>query len=105
MHLDIEQLNVLSPEHRERYMELERLFASKGWKIVKAMSEANAKAAHDAAANASSWADNRLAIGNRGAWMMVANLEEQTEQVYEDLSAKALQAVEIVRIAEEHEYE
>lgn len=105
MHLDIEQVNLLKPAQRDRFMELERLFASKGWKIVKAMAEENARLAHDIAANASSWADNRVAVGNRSAWRMVVNLEEQTEALFEKEAAEALQAVEIARISEEHEYE
>ena len=105
MHLDIEQLNLLKPEHRERYMELERLFSSKGWKIVKTMAEQNAQLAHNAAANAANWADNRMAVGNRSAWQTIVNIEEQTEATYEKLAADASAAAEIVRIAEEHEYE
>jgi hypothetical protein len=105
MNLDNEQLNALSAPDRERYMELERFFASKGWKIFQAMAVDNANSALMAGANAATWADNRVAYGNRSAWLYVLNLEQSTEQEFEAKAAKTLQAAEIARFAEESEYE
>jgi hypothetical protein len=105
MNLDNEQLNSLSAPERERYMELERLFASKGWKIVQTMAKSNAEGAFALGANASSWAQNREAFGNRTCWMTILNLEESTQQLFESKAVAAAQAAEIVRISEESEYE
>lgn len=105
MQIDNEQLNTLSAPERERYMELERLFASKGWKIVLAMAKDNANAAFAIGANASSWAQNREALGNRTCWMSILGLEDSTQQLFENKAAQVLEAAEIVRIAEESEYE
>lgn len=105
MNLDNEQLNLLTPFDRERYMELERLFASKGWKIVQKLAEENAQIAHNTGANASTWADNRVALGNKLAWMSIANFEKDTEAVYEQKAQQARAANEIQLISDEHEYE
>lgn len=105
MTLDNEQLNALSAPERERYMELERLFASKGWKIVQATAQENANTAFNLGANASSWAENRVAFGNRIAWQTILNFEESTQQLFEQRAATALQAAEIISISEESEYE
>lgn len=105
MNLDTEQLNALAPEQRERYMELERLFASKGWRVVIKTAQTNMEAAHNAAANASSWADNRMAIGNRAAWQQIVNMEEQTEAIYESVAARAQEQIALLAISDEHENE
>lgn len=105
MTLDNEQLNVLSGPDRDRYMELERLFASKGWKIVRQMAQENAQTAHNMGANASSWADNRIAFGNKTCWMTILELEESTQHLFEQKVSAANEAAEIVRFSEESEYE
>lgn len=105
MNLDNEQLNALSAIDRDRYMELERLFSSKGWKIVLAAAQDNANSAYAVGANASSWAENRVALGNRSAWQTIVNFEESTQTLYESKAAQAFETAEIVRISEESEYE
>lgn len=105
MNLDNQQLNALAPVERERYMELERLFASKGWRIFIATAKDNANAAYAVGANASTWEENRVAYGNRMAWQYVLALEEATEQEFEAKAARASHADELAAIAAEHELE
>ncbi len=105
MNLDTEQLNALSPSDRDRYMELERLFRSKGWKIVMATAQENVNIAILVGANASTWADNRVAFGNRTAWQTILGLEEQTEDLYETKANSALKVSLIDHILDEHENE
>ena len=105
MNLDTEQLNALSPGDRDRYMELERLFRSRGWKIVLAAANDNVNTAILVGANANTWADNRIAFGNRLAWQTILNFEESTEQLYESKAAKALERDLVSVIADEHENE
>lgn len=105
LNLDQTQLSVLSPSDRDRYMDLESLFRSKGWKIVKALAEQNALTAHNVAATANTWADNRIAVGNRSAWQTIINFEEATEAHYLGLITAVQATREVELMHEEHDYE
>lgn len=105
MHLDLEQVNALSPDDRNRYMQLEKMFALPGWKVVVALAQENAAAAFQQAALASNWDANRMALGNHLAWRAIANLEKDTQALYTDKALKNLMADDVRRIAEEHSFE
>lgn len=90
MNLESEQLNALNEADRARYSSMEKLFASTGWKYVVALAKANVAEAKERGALASSWPENRIAMGAALAWNSISTLEEQTEAVYE---AKALEAL------------
>jgi len=105
MQLDMEQLNALPPADRNRYLALEKLFAMPGWKIVVALAKQNSEAAVQRAAFATSWGDNRLAIGNGYAWNEIQQLETATEKTYATMAVEALTAANADKLSEEHDFE
>ena len=105
MHLDLEQVNALAPDDRNRYMQLEKLFAQPGWRIVVALATQNAGAALTQAAVASSWDNNRLAYGNHLAWRAIQNLEKDTQALYSEKAAQVIAQDELQRISDEHALE
>lgn len=105
MRLESEQLALLSPADRNRYMALESLFDSDGWKIVMALSQKNAAEALQRAALANSWAENRMAVGNSLAWNNIWNLEQQAEVQFHEMASTARDGALAEAIAIEDEYE
>lgn len=105
MQLDLEQLNALPAADREQYMKLEKLFAQPGWKIVIKGALENVATAFRQAAYASTWDQNRAAIGNMSAWQSIANMEKDTQAGFiakiNDLAA----AHEAERVSSELDYE
>lgn len=81
--LNSAQLNALNPAERERYSDLERMFASRGWKIFVALAKKNAAEGIQRAAFAQSWEQNRAAIGYSHAYNEMANLEVATLAEFE----------------------
>jgi len=105
LQLDLEQVNALAPDDRNRYMQLEKLFAQPGWRIVVALATNNAAQSLQQAALASSWDANRLAIGNHMAWRSIQNLERDTQALYADKAAQQFAADDLRRIEDEHALE
>lgn len=105
MHLDLEQVNALAPDDRNRYMQLEKLFAQPGWRIVVALANQNQAQALQQAAMASNWDANRLAIGNHLAWRAIQNLEKDTQALYSEKALQTMAQEELQRISDEHELE
>lgn len=105
MQLDLEQLNALPPSDRERYMQLEKLFAQPGWKIVVKGALENIAIAMKQAAFAASWDQNRAAIGNMAAWQSIANMEKDTQAGFADKITQLITERESRRVSEEHDYE
>lgn len=105
MHLDLEQVNALVPDDRNRYMQLEKLFAQPGWRVVVALATQNAAVALTQAAVASSWDNNRLAYGNHIAWRAIQNLEKDTQALYSEKAMQTLNQQELARLSEENELE
>lgn len=105
MQLDLEQLNALPMADRERYMQLEKLFAQPGWKVIMKHAHENVAQAMRQAAFAANWDQNRAAIGNMSAWQSIANMEKETHAAFTakvtDLGAQR----EAQRISEEAAYE
>jgi hypothetical protein len=92
--LNAEQINSLSPENKERYVRLEKLFGSEGWKDIEAYAKVNAMVALDRQMNAGSWDQFTLAKGARLAYQSVAELQATTELEFEQLAADAQAAAE-----------
>jgi hypothetical protein len=105
MQLDLEQLNELPPVDRDRYMQLEKLFAQPGWKIVVKGAQENIATAMRQAAFATSWDHNRAAIGNMSAWQSIANMEKDTQAGFLQKLADLQVEREARRVAAEHDYE
>lgn len=105
MNLELEQVNALTPDDRNRYMQLEKLFNQPGWKYVTALAQRNAALALQNAALAATWDTNRMQIGNHMAWLSIANLEKDTQSHYGELSAKALMGRELSQLSEESDFE
>jgi len=103
--LDLEQVNALSPDDRARYMQLEKLFSQPGWKLVVALAAQNATNALRNAALASSWDQNRMAIGNHIAWQAISNLEKDTQDLYAGKAAGVIQAKELQHLSDEQDFE
>lgn len=105
MHLDLEQVNALAPDDRNRYMQLEKLFAQPGWRVVVALATQKVAEALQQAAFASSWDNNRIAMGAHLAWRGIQNLEKDTQALYSEKAAQQINQEELQRIADEHELE
>jgi hypothetical protein len=90
--MDLEQLKYLTPDQKDRYVTLERMFDSKGWAVVEAWAKQRATLEYQRAATASGWDDHRLATGSRLAYEQIANLREATEQEFVDLAEQAMLA-------------
>lgn len=103
--LDLEQVNALVPDDRNRYMDLEKLFQQKGWKVVVALARQNAATALLTAARAQNWDQNRVAIGNHMAWQAIANLEKETKEIYEGKANEMIRLEELASISNENDLE
>ncbi len=103
--LDNEQINALPPDDRNRYAALEALFRQPGWQLVMALAQQNAAQALHQAANAQNWDSNRMAIGNRAAWLAIANLQRETQQVYEGIAARVVEERSLTDLSIESAFE
>lgn len=105
MNLDEAQLNALPPKDRARYMALERLFSHPSWKIVMAMAEQRMAEQTQRAAFATSWDNNRIAVGVGAGWNEIKQLEESTEAFYAAKLEEVERAATIAAAAEEAAFE
>lgn len=85
--MDLDQLKLLTDEQRDRYLKLEKLFGMPGWAIMEKWAEGNRDEARDRAASASTWEENRIAVGQRIAFDTFANLRRISEMEFEMLAA------------------
>lgn len=93
--MELEQLKLLSPEQKDKYMRLERLFEQPGWDDIERWALVNRMASAERQLNAQNWDQNRVAHGARLAFEMLENLKAATEHEFEALAADAQQAAEI----------
>lgn len=105
MRLEAEQIALLNPTARERYMALEKLFASDGWKIVMALATNSAATALQRAAVASTWEENRMSLGNSLAWNAISNMEGSAEADFENQLETAEEEARVEAIIAEADYE
>ncbi len=100
--LDQASLAHLDDAQRQRYMTLERLFDTDGWKLLVEFSKSNAGLQEQRIINAQNWETHRHASGARAVYLQFANLQEQFEQ---EFSAIAEEAANRVRLVEETDFE
>lgn len=98
--MDLNQLKYLTPDQKDRYVTLERMFEGKGWSVIEAWAKTNAVQQMERAAFAGNWEDHRMATGSRLVYEQIVNLRESTENEYVALAEQAMLA-----IAEEDELE
>lgn len=84
--MDLDQIKHLSDEQKERYMALTRLFEMPGWAIVQKWAESNYEDSRERAASASTWDQNRIAVGERVVYDVLRKMEEITEREYSTLA-------------------
>lgn len=84
--MDLEQIKHLNDEQKNRYMALTKLFEMPGWVIIQTWAERNYEESRDRAASASSWDQNRIAVGERIVYDVLRKMEEITEREYSALS-------------------
>jgi hypothetical protein len=68
----------------------ENLFAGKGWSQLKNLVEQNFEAAKNSALSASTWEENRLAVGHMNAMKFVFNIADVVEQQYTSLAEQVI---------------
>lgn len=93
--MDLEQLKYLTPEQKDTYMRMERLFGSPGWEDVMQWALVNKAAAGKRQMDATSWDQNRVAYGARLAFEMLEQLATGTEAEFEQFAASAQEAAEV----------
>lgn len=79
MSLDLEEINLLSNADKNRYMVMERMFESDGWKFVVKWATANVEEAKGRVLNAGTWEQTCFARGALLAYSHFANLEKISE--------------------------
>lgn len=96
MALDMEQINLLDNQQKQKYMALERLFTTPGWKFVKDFCAASAEEAAAGILRATKWEDHCFALGARNAYLQIGNFEVFAENEFaahaEDALAKKAEA-------------
>lgn len=82
--MDAKQINSLTPERRQEYIEAERFYGSKGWKDHKEwLLEQKAMALH-MAAFADTWEQNRVNLGVALFVDQVLSVEDNTFRMFEE---------------------
>jgi len=79
----MEVLKNLDDNQTDRYMKLERVFESDGWPLLEEWFTQKAEVARQRAAHANSWDENRIAVGQEGAYTELVNLRDSTMQQFE----------------------
>lgn len=87
--MDAEQIKYLTPQQKERFVRLEKLFGSEGWKDIEAWGTVNAAVSTNRQLTASSWDQFNIAQGARLAYQSVVELRAATELEYEQLAEDA----------------
>lgn len=99
--LDLDQLMYLTDEDKNRYSKLETLFAQEGWQLLVELAQKLAVEAHNRAANAASWDQNRVNLGLRMAYEHIATIEQATHNEYIELADSNRQRVLEAEIGDE----
>lgn len=100
--MDMNQLNALTHEQKEAYLEISKVFGMKGWEFISREYEQLSQQAKEAGANANTWEENRINFGLRTAYEQFANLEVATEQMFTQI---AEQVMEDQAMIDESDYE
>ena len=94
--MDLDQINALTDEQKERYVNLTRIFDLPGWQLIKTWATNQSEELLRRGANAVSWEANRLDAGQRVVYDLIAQLPEITELEYATLAEQNVEQ----RIAE-----
>ena len=89
-------------DEKERLTQLETTFSTPGWKAVMEWATEQSDSSILRAATATSWADNRIAVGNQQAFYQFANFAESTLLLYANMAEQAKLDAEV---EEEEGYE
>jgi hypothetical protein len=103
--LDNDQLRYLSAQDKERYSALEDMFHSSGWPLLVELCQKQAVEAHNRAANATSWEQNRLNLGLRMAYEHLATIETATYNEFVEIAESARQRELEANLADEIEHQ
>ncbi len=76
-------------DEKERLTQLEETFSTPGWKAIVEWAKEQSDDSILRAATATSWADNRIAVGNQQAFFQFANFAESTLLVYANVAEQA----------------
>lgn len=87
--MDLNDLKYLSDGSKEVYNALTRMFESEHWKAVVHWADTNAKEQVERIVNAQTWDVNRLATGERAAFLKIVHLEATTENEFLSLVDQA----------------
>lgn len=77
--MDLEQIKYLTDDQKDKYLDYERTFESKGWGYVKGWLLGQIQEQVQRALFASSWEDHRVATGMRIAFEQMLSLHENVE--------------------------
>jgi len=92
--MDVSQLQKLTPDQRQEYMEIERRYESDTWKWLKDFLAVHVEQAEKRAAYAETWDQNRLNAGMIGMAQTVLGQEVADYQRFEDLIEEANESEE-----------
>lgn len=84
--MDLDQIKHLTNEQKDRYMALTRMFEMPGWAIIKKWADLNHDESRERAASASTWDQNRIAVGERIVYDVLRKMEDITEREYSALA-------------------
>ena len=103
--LDQQQLSMLTAEEKTRYRLYEQGFSTEFWKAIQEMAQTQSDSALIRAAEAQSWDFNRVAVGQRSVWQLLANLETAIENEYITTATERQQQETSRYLEEEGRYE
>lgn len=82
----MEMLRNLSDAQKDAYMNLERVFDSKGWQSILKDLESQLQSSNTVVANAKSWEDYKYSQGYRDCLINMVNLRERAVAEFESLA-------------------
>ncbi len=85
----MELIKWLPDNQKDRLLELEKTFSTPGWQYIMQWARDKSDDSILRAATATSWADNRIAIGNQQAYFQFANYAEAELLVYANMAEQA----------------
>jgi hypothetical protein len=100
--MDLEDIQHLTDAEKDRYLKLERLFDSDGWKLVEEWATQQRENATARLVSATSWDQHRLLTGARLVYAELEGLRETTESTFASLASANKEAK---LVSEEEEYE
>ena len=76
----------LGEKELDRFLKLQELFETPGWKLLQEYAQAQAFAALTAGAAAQSWEQNRVQYGMRLVWDDISNMDTRMMNEFEQLA-------------------